>query len=305
MRLLPRFLEQTLAAYVVALCATVCSAVGEPVVVSGNAFLAEVLATLEGWPTITGQLRYKVRLTDQTLVGSGRYWQQGSGNGRRTRWETQTQVAGETASMLQVFDGTHLWTDRRLPSDRQIRRLDVIRLQAGLEIRGFGELRSQTTGTRLGELLATAQGRGGVPQLLAELLRRFEFDPPRAAQLNGTAVYALIGRWRPEELSHLWPERVDAEADSAAPWPEQLPDHVLLLVGKRDYFPNVIEFRRKEDADLADRAAGLRLCDDPLVFYELFDVKFGEMIDRRLFEFTPGDAQWKDETAVVLKQLRR
>ena len=133
--------------------------------VDGNTYLTEVLAMLERHPTITARLRHQADFGDSELVGSGNYWQGRTPAGQRiNRWEMQTQVAGETSSFLQVFDGNYLWTDRRLPSGRTVRRLDVATLHMRLRTR-----RSHTRGQE--NLLATATlGRGGLPELVADLL---------------------------------------------------------------------------------------------------------------------------------------
>ncbi len=104
----------------------------------GNQFVAQVLITLEHHESIAAKLRHESRLHDQKLVGSGNYWQQRTQDQRVIRWEMQTQIADQTASFVQVYDGNHLWTDRRLPSGRQVHRLDVAWLQARLREEGRG-----------------------------------------------------------------------------------------------------------------------------------------------------------------------
>jgi len=223
-------------------------------------------------------------LDEHTLMGSGNYWQRRTGEQHVSKWEMQTQVAGKTASFVQVFDGDYLWTDRRLPSGREVRRLDIKLLQSRLP--------SPTAGQGQGG----SQGRGG----LTQMLQRFDFDPPRQTQLNGLAVFALVGHWRSEELVALG---VDLR-EEASPWPKQLPHHVLVLLGRENRFPYVIEYRRSSDAYLLSTVAGLRPTRDPLVRYEIFEVQFAQAIDPGIFQYKPGDVQWTDETALVVERLR-
>ena len=136
-------------------------------------------------------------------------------------------------------------------------------------------------------------------QMLAELLRRFHFDPPRAKQLNGFAVEALIGHWRPEQFAELCPVLSDDQ-----PWPDQLPHHVLVLVAQNNLFPHVIEFRRADDAALATSLSGLELAQDPLTRYEMFEVRFADAIDATVFQFKPGDVDWSDETSLVFEKTQ-
>ena len=264
-----------------------------------------MLSTLERQASIAARLRHQSRLHEHTLTGSGRYWQQGTGVQRVSRWEMQTQVAGKTASIVQIYDGNHLWTDRRLPSGREVHRLDVARLHARLRKGGPNRTRSNTSrNDSVEKMLAAAEGRGGLAQMLAELLTRFNFDPPRHTQLNGLAVNALVGRWQIPKLEALWPKGKYEPGGDPPSWPEQLPHHVLVLVGKNNLFPYVIEHRRASDAYLAGTVAGLRPTRDPLVRYEIFEVQYAAAMDRRLFEFKPGDVQWTDETALVLERMR-
>ena len=265
----------------------------------GDQFLAEVLATLQRRPSVAARLRHKSRLHEVALTGSGKYWQRGAGNQRVTRWEMQTQVAGKTASYVQVFDGNHLWTDRTLPSGRKVHRLDVGRLQSRRRIAAVAT-RSLKTEAQWEPDIAAAEGQGGLAEMLADAMRRFTFAPPRATQLNGLAVYALVGKWRRAELERLWPEL--ANGNDTHTWPRQLPHHVLLLVGQNNLFPYVVEHRRVEDAERAAGATGDRPTRDPLLRYELYEVQFAAAMDDSLFEFKPGDVQWSDETSLVLER---
>jgi hypothetical protein len=226
-------------------------------------------------------------------MGAGNFWQLGTGPQRTTRWEMQTQVADKAASYVQVFDGRYLWTDRHLPSGRQVHRLDVGNLKA--------RLRSSvgvSTPRGLADLIGGAEYRGGLSQMLADLLRRYQFDPPRPTELNGFALEALIGHWRPEQFAELCPIQGEDQA-----WPTQLPHHVLVMVGNSNLFPYVIEFRRAEDADLATNLSGLKPAHDPLTRYEVFEVRFADAIDSTVFQFKPGDVDWSDETSLVYDRV--
>jgi len=265
---------------------------------NGNLYVAQTLKILEQHASITAKLRYQSRLHQQTLTGSGNYWQQLRPQGKRVmRWEMQTPIADQTASFIQVYDGNHLWTDRHLPSGRQVHRLDVPWLQARLRSGSRGDSKDE-----LAKFLTSVEGQGGLGQMLADLLRNYNFAPPQPTQLNGLPVNALIGHWRPERLAVHWPEVTQLDSEDPPEWPKQLPHHVLLLVGK-NRFPYVCEHRHTSDASLATSLAGLRPSRDPLLRYEIFEVKFAEALNKKLFEFIPGDIPWSDETALVLEQL--
>ena len=260
---------------------------------NGNVMLANVLSTIQRHASISARLRYQARLFEHTQRGSGNYWQQGTEGKPRTYWEMKTQIAGETASYVQVFDGNHLWTDRRLPSGRQVRRLDVALLQS--------RLLSAPQAPR--DLLLTTTGQGGLIQLLTEHLRKFDFEEPRPSQLAGMPVHALIGHWRLAELKEIWPNCDALTTTEPPPWPEQIPQHVLVLVSQ-NMFPYLFEQRRASDTYLASTVAGLRPTCDPLLRYEIFEVRFATAIDPSRFEFKE-DVDWKDETAHVVERLQK
>jgi len=281
--------------------ASSASAVGQSTqpVLGGNAYLAQVLKDIERQVSIIAKLRHESRVLDQKLTGSGKYWQLRTRGQRLTKWEMQTQIADQTVSFEQVYDGEYLWTDRRNPTGRQVHRLDIAWLQA--------KLRSASRGNAADErqqLIAAVEGQGGLGQMLADLLRNFDFQPPQPTQLNGLPVNALIGRWRPERLVHLWPDAVKLGEAEPPEWPRQLPHHVLLLVRRDNTIPCVCEHRRAADAALAGSLAGLRPSSDPLLRYEIFEVQTAVAIRGERFRFSPGN-QWTDETALVLEQLTK
>ncbi|MGI9428827.1 MAG: hypothetical protein ACR2NM_09235 [Bythopirellula sp.] len=265
--------------------------------IGGNDYLVQVLRTLEHHASIAAKVRNESHLHDQTLTGSGNYWQLRTQGKRLTRWELQTQIADQTASFVQVYDGIHLWTDRSLPSRRQVNRLDVAWLQSRLRASNRGRELDQRH-----QLVQALQGQGGLGQMLGELLGNFDFQPPQSTQLNGLPVNALVGQWRPEQLRRLWPEAELSRAGTAE-WPEQLPHHVLLLVGRNNLFPYVCEHRSGADAALATNLSGLRPTNLPLLRYEIFEVQTAVAISQETFQYVPGDIEWTDETALVLTQL--
>ncbi|MEM8943597.1 MAG: hypothetical protein AAGD11_00320 [Planctomycetota bacterium] len=263
----------------------------------GNLYVTQVLKSLQAPINVSAKLRFESRLFDQMLVGQGAYQQGGAMSKRFTRWEMHTQIADESASFVQVYDGIHLWTERRLPSRRNVTRLDVARLQSGLRAHQRGkavDVRAQ--------LLGSVAGQGGLIQLLADLLTNYDFQPPQPTQLNGLPVNALIGRWRTNQLVKHWPSA--AQLDDAEPptWPHQLPHHVLLLVHKQNLFPCVVEHRGFHGAHYATSLAGLRPTSSPQLRYEIHDINFAVAIPNEHFAFDPG-SNWSDETSVVLEQM--
>jgi outer membrane lipoprotein-sorting protein len=260
--------------------------------------ILEVLETLERRPNIAAKVLQSVRLGDDRLTGEGKFWQQGVGNQRRTRWEITTLVAGERAFVTQVYDGDVVWTDRKLPATRKVTRIDVSALRRQLAV-ASGQLGHDPAKVRddFHELMA----RGGISQLIAGLHHCFEFGPRRAFTRGQQTVFAVIGRWRPDELSRIWP---GLSADSAENWPAQLPHHVVIYVDSSDRFPYLIEYRGGEQAALAASSEGYAPARDALATYEFIEVQFAAAMPSDTFQFTPPDNSWQDITARIVNELR-
>jgi hypothetical protein len=87
-----------------------------------------------------------------------------------------------------------------------------------------------------------------------------------------------------------------------------LPQEVLLLVGQADLFPYRIEYRQLETPVAANSDGPpipYQLSVHPLVVLELTDVVFDAPITAGQFDYTPGDADWVDQTANLIERLRK
>lgn len=270
---------------------------GEAPQLDGNQLALRVLATMERRPNVAAKLRQSLRIGDEILAGDGEYWQQGTLNLRRTCWQTKTLTASEPICYRQVFaDGNYLWTDRRHGPYRTVTRVNVGQVMRQLQKdAGSTEFEGQQAFTAEPYLLA----RGGLSQLLADLIRDYDFAPPRAGRIGELPVLALVGQWKTSELKHAWPDRTEDKA-----WPEQLPHHVLLEIGGDDLFPYLVEYRSGAQADLAESAEGLAPTASPLARYEFYDVEYAVAIPKDRFEFQPTDVDWQDVTAATIARIR-
>jgi hypothetical protein len=79
---------------------------------------------------------------------------------------------------------------------------------------------------------------------------------------------------------------------------------VLILVGQADLFPYRIEYRRLETAPNGPPIP-YQLSANPMVVLEFIDVVFDTPIATGQFDYTPGDAEWTDQTATILHRLRQ
>jgi outer membrane lipoprotein-sorting protein len=254
----------------------------------GEQLIRRMVETLERRPNIAARLRQSLHVGNERLTGEGEYWQQGRGNQRRTRWDAETLIAGDKSFVTQVFDGDHVWTDRRRPGMRKITRVDVDRVQR--------ELAAQPSAPDVTQLAS-----GGLVQLGAELKRCYAWGTPQALKSGQQTLLAVVGQWRPDELQRLWPGLSPADTPS---WPAHLPHHVLTYIDADTLFPCVIEYRGGAQSDLATSPGGYYLARDPLARYEFIDVEFAAAMPANLFQFSPGEVDWQDVTARLVEQLR-
>jgi hypothetical protein len=279
---------------------------------------------LERRASICARLRHQVAVSGQELYGVGSYWQQGSGEDLKVRLELQ--LAGQDAKLLQVSNSRFLWIDRRLPTGRNVIRYDLRQLRAdpALSPPDLDKLDpGKANWTAIQPLLLAHSG--GLPSLLASLAENFNFlppqpmrlaiDPPAGGQPMSVAVFAIVGQWKPEKLAALISKTEDPANPPSPPKkqkapkiPERIPQEVLLLVGQVDLFPYRIEYRQLETPIAANPDGPpipFQLSTHPLVVLELSDVVFDTAIPAGQFDYTPGDADWVDQTATLLERVRR
>jgi len=253
----------------------------------------KVRSGLEQHSTIQAKIRQRVDLFGHQLLGSGSYLQQGRGAGRLLRLELKIQVAGQITSFEQVCDGNYSWVRQDLGGNPVLSRIDLRRMRRAL---------GQPTATAVQPTSAWL-ALGGLPKLLDGLDGWFQFTLLEMAQLDRLPVYRLEGQWKPARLPELLPDQKDKIKAGAAPdlgkLGKQLPDRVVLLVGRDDLFPYRIEYWRQPPAKKGQPAGESQL----LLAMDLFEVQVGAAIDPRQFVYKPGVQQFTDETAKLLKSL--
>ena len=295
-------------------------------VTAGDRLLLQAVLQLERRSSITARVSHRVFLRGRQLSGRGGYWQLGSGEDLRVRFELQ--VADQEASLLQIANSPFLWLDRRFATGRTVVRIDLRQLRADpvLAAAAFDDIQpgEASWASVRGEL---AMQSGGLPRLLAALGENFSFMPPQAMRLvprgqsqsSSIPFFAVVGHWKPHKLRQLLDSQASAASEiSETPTandgtqvafvPDRLPEEVLLLFGQTDLFPYRIEYRRLETPKVSGTDAApipYQLSANPKVVMEFSDVAFDVPIAAGQFDYTPRDVDWVDQTAAVLERLRR
>lgn len=265
---------------------------------AGNTVLADAIVALDRRQQVSALLRQQAHLNDLQIFGKGVYRQQGRGEERQVKWELQTQVGDEPASLVQLVDDRFLWIDQRMPTERVVERVDLWRLR---RLTGSGDAALQQVAP--GQALAASgwQSFGGLPMLLESLARNFDFSAPRQLQLGTEPVYALRGVWKTQRLRELL--GVAAE-EASVELPPRVPHDLLVLLGSRDYFPYLIEYRSAGEEGAQTDA--YKLNEQPLMRIEFYQVSLSAPIDPNEFVFTlPTDVDWIDATPRYIDRVQR
>jgi hypothetical protein len=270
----------------------------------GAAILDQAIFKLESRHSIAADISHEVNLFGERLVGTGKYYEQRSGARPRVRMELTIpfgdRLGGmpvpadqQTGTLVRVCDGRYLWTYRRVLDDGKLSRVDLDQVEKAIE-------ESKTSPQVAG--LDGLAGAGGLSRVLRGLQRSFRFTVLGETTLLQTPVWSLRGEWRPERLVKLLPGQKEAIQQGRGvkleKLPDHLPDHVILLLGKQDFFPHRFEYRRS-------RSTGQGRDDEvqPIVIMELLNVNINLPVDPSLFDYHPSGIADENETDNYLETL--
>ncbi|MDX1961623.1 MAG: hypothetical protein SFX18_00630 [Pirellulales bacterium] len=246
-------------------------------------------------PALTATIRMQVDLLDQQLIGSGQYWQTGTGADTRVRWEMRVQHGAQATPWLQIADGRYVWTSARTIGGPLITRLDLQRLRyAQLKSLGYDPLDT-------GEIWAWA----GLPQFLQNVEKHWQLQSVVGGTLEPrqTAAWALHARWQPSSLQSLAPPPAgEKSAEPGVPfqWPPHLPAALTLYLRQSDFLPLRWEYRRPPADDSTLPPEQWPIC----LIVELVDPLTPAEIDSRIFKFYPAKQELLDVTENVITSLK-
>lgn len=266
--------------------------------VNPQGLLERAIVTLESHRSLSAKVRQSGHLFGQELVGSGTYLQQRMGENLLFRLDLRAQVGNQTSNLAHVRDDQgHLWTYEDVPGEAaRLSRIDVQRVEEHLQEMGEIErLRS----------VSKWPGLGGLSRLLRSLYETFDFACAGEAELTGQRplpVWILAGTWNPQRLAQMLPESqrdavVGGRIDLTR-LPPQLPERVILLVGREDLFPYRLEFRR----DTVPEPSQEPWLAQWFMTLDLFEVNFNNPLAASRFGF-PTNMEFTDKTEAFLESL--
>jgi len=259
-----------------------------------QAVLEQAIMAVESLRSVSAQIRQRVDLLDNQLVGLGTYLEQRSAKGLELRLELGFQLGEDNKSSLtQVCSGQYLWVCRDKDPPR---RIDLARVAKAIGERG-GFARPGKIGSW--------PGLGGLPKLLRGLHANFDFTFIEETRLdNQLPAYRLQGDWKQEKLSKILADRQGAflagtpvDLDRL---PQHLPHYVVLYLEKHGLFLRRIEYWRRPSAKMQEQGTQK---DRTIVSMDLFDVVLNAPINPARFHFDPGDAKPIDQTNAFLEEM--
>jgi hypothetical protein len=252
---------------------------------------------------LTARIRLRVNLFQQSLTGTGRYYQLGPNEDKLLRLDLKIRTVDGETRLQQVCDGRNLWLYRdALPVSSVAQPRGTV---CRIDLRRVEEVAGPTADSRDVSLAPGQMVQGGLAHLLSVLEANFDFLQTDVSTLSGAPMWTLRGRWKPARVARLLAsEKAGArphEAVAADSLPAPLPHEVVVVLAQHDLFPFQIQYLRW-DAHGRSRSPGRRL--EPVVTMELFEVATEDAIDPRLFQFQPPtDLEVEDQTSDYLARL--
>ena len=222
------------------------------------------------------------------ITGEGHYYELRQGPIPRIHLELTMEVGTVSTSLVQVCNGTTLWTYRKLPNGESLSKVDAVRAITALD---------KAAGKLPPEAIASSPALGGLGRLMRGLNSTFVFTSVVPGQLGGEPVWKLEGGWKPAQLARLLPKQKEAIEKGRTPdltrLPAHLPDSVALYLGQKDCFPFRIDYLRSVPRSSPRCLIGL----------EFFELNFSGPIDSGQFLFTPGNLPIIDRTEEFVRSL--
>lgn len=260
-----------------------------PSTASGDVVLASAVSALGRYNSVAANVRQRIRLFGHDLFGSGQYLQHGAGPKRRFRMEMTIQGKRQKTTATRICDGRLLWLLDDQGGQPTLRVVDLRRVEDAL---------TQADLARAVDWRRFDLGFGGLPRLLAACEENFQFGAATPSQLNDVPVWVLRGHWKPARLNELLAAGKD-QGKSSIPklLPPQMPNEVVLFLGRDDLFPYCVEFR---SVSAGQDKQGME--SHVLAGMDFFEVRVDTPVDETQF-IGPANMPQTDDTESFLTRL--
>jgi outer membrane lipoprotein-sorting protein len=225
---------------------------------------------LIGLKSVRATILETVSIGDRRFRATGSYLQ---GTDMRLRLEYTVKAGSAEGSLLEVCDGTILWSRQTIGDQTRLTRRDVRQI-----------LNAAASGGNVAENILIAElGLGGLPALLASLERSMTFDEIERQEIDAISFVIIGGTWNSEFRQRF-------QASPASPGSDQLPDlvpdRVRIYFDAETLFPRRIQYlKAPTDTEL----------EHPLVALDFTDVELDAPVSASEFQFEPPDNVYAED----------
>jgi hypothetical protein len=235
--------------------------------------------------SVQAKLRETVSMGPRRFRGEGTYI---AGQYPRLRLELALDVGGTQGELLEVCDGTILWTVQQIAGPKSI----APEVQVARTVISDVTEALESTMDVPETFLIAGLGVGGLPALLASLERSMTFEAIRELEEDGVKFTVIQGRWSDEYLDRLTGGQEDVQL------PAYMPDHVRIYFDNQTQFPTRILYLRRSEPGAKTFV--------PLLSLEFSEVVLDAPVNDELFQYTPGaDVKVRDRTGEYLKLIEQ
>ena len=254
------------------------SPVAEPKQEPGEV-LERARENLIGLKSVRATILETVSIGNRRFKATGDYLQ---GTDMRLRLQYTVNAGGAEGSLLEVCDGTILWSQQTIGDQTKLTRRDVRQI-----------LNAAASGGNVAENILIAElGLGGLPALLASLERSMTFDQADHQEVDGISFVIIGGTWNNEYRQRFQ----SSPASSSDRLPDLVPDGVRIYFDAETLFPRRIQYlKTRTDTEL----------EHPLVTLDFTNVVLDAPVSESEFQFEPPDNVYaEDVTNKYIEKLK-
>ena len=247
--------------------------------------LREARAKIQKLVPFQAEIVETIVVRGKRFRASGKYLQ---GPGHKLRLEFDLEVGRTKGSLIQVCDGTTLFTRQKIGLVVQATRRDVPRILKEMK----------AIAAKAGNRTRPAQfesdlGLGGLEALLGSLERSLSFTQQREQTFQDRPFIIIEGGWNATFLETL----TDDDQPAGGGLPEYVPDRVRVYIDKQTRFAHRIVYLKKDDTRQALR---------PMVSLEFRNVQLNAPLNDTSFGFKPdAGIRIQDVTDDYIRQIRQ
>ena len=246
--------------------------------------LREARDTLKSLVPFQAEIVETIVVRGKRFKATGKYLQ---GTGTRLRLEFSLEVGRTKGSLIQVCDGTTLFTQQKIGLVSQATSRNVPRILNEMKTLS----RSAGPRPRPGQFEADL-GLGGLDALLDAMETSMTFNRRREQTFGDRPFVIIEGTWNATFLQNL----TDDDQAAAEELPEYIPDRVRVYIDKATHFPHRIVYLKKATGGV------LR----PMVSLEFRNVRLKAKLADSSFAFKPEPGiRVTDVTDDYLRQIRQ